>query len=578
MWVRSLLFFVVVVGGLLIVIDQLSPDGGKPAPAEQAAEIARIRKVAARLNPASASINAALEEMWREASVEPTPVADDLTIARRMSLALVGTIPSLEEIRWLESLPDDVRLDLWADRLLSDRRWADYTAERLARALVGTETGPFLVYRRRRFVVWLADELYDGRAYDELARELVSAEGLWTDTPATNFLTVAINPVESQHPNEVKVAGRVARVFLGARIDCAECHDHPFDDWSQQDFHSLAAFFGEVKQTITGIHDGRREYLFDDGGRQEPEAIEPKVPFDEALLPVAGRLRHRLAYWITHPENSAFARATVNRMWALCLGRPLVEPVDNIPREGDLPPVLNRLAEDFVDYGFNMRRLLKLIARSEAFRIESRATEQPVGEPLADEEESQFVLVSEKAETEANEAGPASNEPPPVYDPADQLAAWAVFPVERLLPEQLARSVIQAASLKTINHSSHILVRTARFFDQNSFLERYGDPGEDELTEDSVTIAQRLLLMNGKLVREKVKSTLNNASGLVAELAPNDAKAVETAFLAVLTRHPSAAERSHFVDRLASGVRARKQVMEDLFWALINSAEFSWNH
>ena len=655
MWARNALFWSVVVVGALLVVDQLAPRGAKWDEASYRTAVRQVRRQAERLRSATDAIDAALRSMWQEAGVEPAPLADDLTVARRIALALVGTIPSLEEIRWFESLPDGLRLDMWTNRLLDDRRWADYMAERLARVFVGVDPGPFLVYRRRRFVVWLADQLYDGRPYDSIVRDLVESEGLWTDRPATNFLTVTIQPGENDHPNEAKLAGRVARAFLGMRIDCAECHDHPFDTWTQKDFHALAAFFGQVEQTLTGLRDGDRRYLFDDGGRQEPEPIEPRVPFDEELLPVAGRLRHRLAFWITHPENSAFARATVNRMWALITGRPLVEPVDALPRDGEVPPVLNVLAEDFVQNGYNLRRLIRLIVRCHAFRLESCLAPAPQTlanadsgvpssdsetprrsdfRPPADHESSanwQNALVGDgfrlgfpghdgalaglamaqgsasrlpvvhrvtarldghptaenspgnKKTTAASRGTKRSEGAWPTAAAkkrsiSERLATWAVFPVRHLLPEQLARSIIQAASLKTINHSSHIVIRTARLFDQDAFIRRYGDPGEDELRPSRDTITQRLLLMNGTLVREKVRATLFNASGLIAELAPDETKAIETAYLAVLTRRPTSGELQHFVHRLSSKKISRRQAMEDLFWALINSTEFSWNH
>src|SRR5262249_32808791 len=148
------------------------------------------------------------------------------TIARRMSLALAGTIPSLEEIRTLEAVPEAQRIEWWTSHLLEDRRFCDYFAERLARVYVGTENGPFLVFRRRRFVSWLSEQLHDKRPYNEIVRELIADKGLWTGTPAVNFVTATINQdSEDKSPDEIRLAGCVARGFLGVRIDCLQCHD-----------------------------------------------------------------------------------------------------------------------------------------------------------------------------------------------------------------------------------------------------------------------------------------------------------------------------------------------------------------
>jgi len=551
MWARNLLFCSIIFVGVAVLVAQLTPQYATRHDEQQLTEIQQTRRRAARLDPVSRQVGGALKTRWQEAGVKAVATADDLTVARRISLALVGTIPSLEEIRWLEALPDDVRLELWVDRLMRDRRFADYLAERLARAYVGVDVGPFFIYRRRRFFVWLADQIYANRPYDDLVRELIASEGLWTGRPATNFLTVTINPNDNVgHPDEVKLAGRVARAFLGVRIDCAQCHDHPFDDWTQKDFHALAAFFGQTEQTFTGISDGKRQYLFDNGGRQPPEAVEPRVPFSEDLLPAKGRLRQRLAAWVTSPKNTAFAHATVNRIWAMAFGRPLVEPLDNLPIGEKVPKVLDVLSEDFVEHGYDLQRLLRVIFRSEAFRLASRDTDSDPGDSKPSDERV-----------------------------ADLAGAWALFPIERLLPIQLAQSIIQAASLKTINHSSHILIRTVRLFDQGQFINRYGDPGGDEFMPMPSTIAQRLLMLNGKLVQEKVKSTLFNASGLIAQLAPDDRRAIETAYLTVLSRLPTPEELAHFRQRLTGdGAETRAQCIEDLFWTLINSTEFSWNH
>ncbi|MBL9125849.1 MAG: hypothetical protein JNG90_19565, partial [Planctomycetaceae bacterium] len=157
---------------------------------------------------------------------------------------------------------------------------------------------------------------------------------------------------------------------------------------------------------------------------------------------------------------------------------------------------------------------------------------------------------------------------------------WAAFPVTRLRPEQIARSLYQARSLETVDQDTSLLLRFAKFVGQSEFVERNGDLGEDELSPNRSTIPQRLLLMNGKQVRETIdESNFVNASGRIAQLAPDDAKAVEIAYLTILTRRPTAAESVYFVAELSplrDKERARR--IEDLCWTLVNSMEFGWNH
>jgi hypothetical protein len=450
--------------------------------------------------------------------VTPAGRAPDLAILRRLSLALAGRTPSLREIRAFEAQPESGRLARWVDGLLRDRRFADYWAERLARAFVGTEDGPFLVFRRRRFVSWLSDELLRGRPYDQVVRALIADEGLWTDQPATNFVTVTYDK-EAKRPDAERLAARVSRAFLGARLDCAQCHDHPFQPWKRRDFQGLAAFFGQVNSGLTGIRDGTGDYQVTNRKTNTPETIAPGVPFLPELLPRDGSRRGQLARWVTDPRNPNLARATVNRAWALLFGRPLVEPVDDLAGAGDPPRVLELLADDFVAHGYDLRRLIAAIAATEAFRLDSAVEPELTG---AHEE------------------------------------LWAAFPLTRLPPEQAAGGLLQAASLETIDRQSPILVRLATASGQSQFLRRHGDMGEDEFDARAGTIPQRLLMMNGDLVREKTKEDLANAATRIGWLAPSDRAAVEVAYLTVLTRRPSPEEAVHFAARLG-GTRSKER-------------------
>jgi hypothetical protein len=485
-------------------------------------------------------VNEAFRELWKERDLTPALPAAELAVARRLALGLMGTVPSLEEIRTFEAQPGD-RLAWYLEHLLRDPRCHDYLAERLARSCVGTEDGPFLVYRRRRFVAWLSDEVGRNRPYDQVVRELIASTGLWTDQPATNFITVTIDQANKNQPNPERLAGRVARAFLGLRLDCAQCHNHPFEKWKQLDFQGLAAYFGQVHSGGTGIYDdANAEYEMEDrrtGGRQK---VDPAVPFLPELLPEEGTCRERLAAWVTHPQNPYFARATVNRTWAILCGRPLVDPVDDLGNAGELPRPLELLAEDFVAHNHDLHRLIRIIATTDVFRRDSAA-------------DHEIIEAHEKA--------------------------WAAFPLTRLRPEQVAGSILQAASVQTIDRQSHILTRIGRLTGINDFVKRYGDTGEDEFNERGCTIPQCLLVMNGDLVKEKTQQQLFNASTRIGWQAPDDRAAVEAAFLAVLTRRPGTEETGRFGERLhGSRGEERSRRMEDLFWTLVNTTEFKWNH
>ena len=487
---------------------------------------------------------------WKKAGLEPAPTADELTQIRRLSLGLTGTIPSLQEIRAVEAQPEGERIQWWLSHLFADRRTSEYLAERFARAYVGVENGPFLIYRRRRFISWLADEFEANRPYDKIVRSLITAEGLWTNNPEVNFVTVTVDQnKDKKGPNEVKLAARVTRAFLGVRIDCVQCHDdHLGEEWLQKDFHQLASFFGEADMAISGIRETGKPYEFKYRRQRETVKVPTIVPFQPELLPERGHPRQRLARWVTHKKNRAFARATVNRVWALMFGRPLVEPVDEIPLEDSLenpfPPGLEILTDDFIIHNFNLQRLIRVIAATRAFGLDSK---MPLGHT------------------------------PPTLEHDEH---WAAFALSRLRPEQVAGSIIQSASLTAINADSHIIFQLNRSIQQGEFIKRYGDIGEDEFYIQGGTIPQRLLMMNGSLVYERIKNDLvANAAARILATAPNDTKAVEATYLAVLSRRPSVKEADYFVRALSQkGFLSRKAKQSDLYWALINSTEFSWNH
>ena len=530
---RDIVFFVVVLSGAgTLAAGLLRPLG------RSAARPTKPIQVSTELGPIVGEVNAIFRRQWTDQGVAPTSRAPELAVMRRLSLSLSGTIPSLQEIRRFESRAAGERIAGWLEDLLNDRRCADYLAERFARAFVGTEEGPFLKFRRRRFVAWLSDAILANRPYDSLVRELIADNGVWTDHPAVNFLAVTIDE-KTERPTPDRLAARVSRAFLGVRLDCAQCHDHPFQPWKQADFRGIAAFFGGTHADFRGIRDLENDYRPPDRKGSASELVQPRVPFRPECLPDSGGPRQRLAAWVTDPKNPNLARATANRVWALLLGRPLVEPVDDLAAATEIHPALSPIAEDFVSHGYDLQRLIRVIVATEVFRLDS-----------ADENASE-----------------------------SHTDTWAVFPLTRLRPEQVAGALFQAASIMTLGPQSHWFARLIAYTGRNDFVKRYGDMGEDEFDTRGGTIPQRLLLMNGEVVREQIKDGLFSASSQIAGLASDDTKAVEAAYLSVLTRRPNDEESVHFMGRLAGTTGdERKQRLSDLYWTLLNSTEFSWNH
>jgi hypothetical protein len=488
------------------------------------------------------------EHRWKTAGMVVAEPAPDLQILRRLSLSLRGTVPSLDEIRQFEFDASPDRLSHWTDRILADERFFDYFAERLARCYVGTDQGQLIIFRRDRFVDWLREQLKQNRPYDEMVREMIAGQGLWTGQPQTNFITAAF---ANDEIDENKLAGRSVRAFLGQRMDCAQCHDHPFDKWKQHDFEGLAAYFGQATTSVAGVEDkiirqGKPvEFFVEDRNTLAKREVRPCVPFDQEWMPATGTRREQLAAWITHPENRRFERAVANRIWGLLFGRPYHVPVDDLPdppNPGD-EGLLDILGADFRAHGCDLRHLIRAIASSSVFRLDSSSSSA---------DEATMRRMDEE---------------------------WALFPLTRLRPEQVIGSMLQAGSVKTIDQNSHLFVRFLRAVRESDFIQEYGDAGEDELNELTGTIPQALLRMNGKLPREIAEANLITASGRIAMMASTDEGCAELCFLVCLSRRPTHDELAHFLPQLrsASG-KQRGQVVEDLYWALFNSPEFSWNH
>ncbi len=516
---------------------------------------ADIENLTANIPPelasALASLNTCFEQQWTATGVEVAPAANWLTVCRRMSLALVGTGMSLQEIRELEALPEASRVHVYLQRLLDDSRYHDYWAERFTRVYVGAEDGPFIAFRRRRFNAWLSDSFASNRPYDEIVRSLVTANGLATDRPEVNFFTVTLDSNENGQPDPIRLAARTSRAFLGLRIDCMQCHndflgnvslgeDGQYRGGTQQDFHQLAAFYSTARQNgLQGIRYEKHPYDYQYLNAADKTTVEPTVPYSAELLPADGQPRDRLATWLTHPENMQAARATVGRVWALLFGRSLTAAVDNIPLNVPVHPALGLLADDFIEHHFDLRRLIRLIALSRPFQLDSAADFE----------------ITERHEN-----------------------AWSAFPLVRLRPEQVAGSVIQAARVKTVDRDSSLLIQLMKFGGVNDFVERYGDIGEDEFDQDNVTITQRLIMLNGQLVGEySDNNPVLNSGSHILMFAANDQDVVEASYLSVLNRKPDEEELAMFTKRLAES-KSREGTVEDLFWVLLNSSELAWNH
>ncbi len=492
---------------------------------------------------ASDRVDAWLQASWDEALVEPASAADELQVLRRLSLALVGVAPSLEEIREFEQDLSEERLQGWVARYISDSRFVESFAARLGDAFVDPAADELKPHQRERFTRWIGESLQRGISYSHIAREVISSRGVYADHPGSTL--VAVELALGDQAAE-RLAARTSRVFLGQRIDCAQCHDHPFAHWKQSQFEGLAAYFGQVQFRAGRVQDTQpREFVIEDDRLQEQRTVQPAVPFDSQWVPNAKHLREELAVWVTRPENRRFRRAIANRVWGLMFGRPFISPVDDLPDPGspDTPDVLDVLAEDLIANGDDLRQLVHVIANTRAFRLAS---------------------VHEGLDDEATAARLAD--------------LWAVFPVTELGPQQMIRSMQQAAAVRTLRgESSNAVVAIRRHEQQRRFVEDYGISGADDDAQAS-TIPHTVQRLSGDYTRRFSGAALLTAPGRIAALSSDAESCLENCYLACLTRRPTVGEKTHFLPQLDSPPRRRSIAVEDIYWTLFNSAEFCWNH
>lgn len=492
---------------------------------------------------AAARIDAVLQKEWKAIQVEPAGPADDLQILRRLTLALVGTVPSIEEIRQFEADPDTDRIQSWTRRLIADPRFVEYFGARLGEAFVDTAEENLKPHQRERYNQWLGKTLQEGRPYGEIVTDLIASRGISIDQPATTFVAVEVSKGDQ---SAERLAARTSRGFLGQRIDCAQCHDHPFANWKQSQFEGMAAYYGQVQYRNGLLQDTRpRPFMIDDERKGEQREVAPQVPFDSQWVPNERHRRSELAQWITHRENRRFRRAIANRVWGLMFGRAFVMPVDDLPDPPDSgpPDVLDLLAEDFTSHSDDIRRLIHVIAATQAFNLASTHPDL--------NEESQAQKIE---------------------------ASWAAFPLTELGPFQLIRSMQQATAVETLRvENSSEIAAIRRYERQYRFVSDYGIVDDSDESQAS-TIPHTVQRLNGNFTRQYSDSGFFNAPGRIAALSGTPEACLENCFLACLTRRPTPEEKSCFLPELQGRFNRRANTVEDIYWTFFNSAEFCWNH
>lgn len=494
-------------------------------------------------------INEQLAALWAGQKIHSVGPATDAEFMRRVYLDLTGRVPTVGEARdFLADQAPDCREQL-VDRLLAQRDHATHFAAVWRRILLPDEVDLSRLGGSAEFDDWLAERFAENVAYDKIVQELLLAEGRVAESgPLLFYAAVRLNPEE--------LAARTSRAFLGVRMECAQCHDHPFDEVSQQDFWSFAAFFARIsrprgKMEMTSPVLQVKDNQFGDVMIPDSEeVVPPRIPgtvMELADEPEGASRREQLVTWLTDRHNKHFAQAAVNRVWAHLFGRGLVEPVDDMrPANAPIAPeVLEMLAGDFAASGYDLRRLLRELVLTDAYQLTSGAADNDPSRGLA------FAQMNMKSFT------------------AEQLYDCITIATGKssLVPTPMAG----VEGVPGLVRSSDMSRR--------QFIEQFRSV-PSQVTDYQAGIPQALTLMHGGLIHN---ATDVAASGLLKSLAApffTDDQRLDTLYLATLSRYPEEEEREAIVEQIAKAKSTgeRQQVLGDVLWALLNSAEFTLNH
>jgi hypothetical protein len=475
----------------------------------------------------------------KKLNIAPSELCSDNDYLRRIYLDVIGTLPTADEARRFMADKRANKRELLVDELLNRPEFADYWALKWAdtlrvdRQILGHKRA-YAYYR------WIRESIAGNKPFDQFARELLTAEGPLEETGPANFYKVVTKPGET--------ASTVSQVLLGVRIACAECHHHPFDRWSQTDYFGMQAFFTPV--SLRPSARGESVQVFGDpvtkhprsGDTVQPHALATKMPETAPL----GDRRVVLAEWMTSPQNPWFARNLANRMWAHMMGRGLVEPIDDVrdTNPPSNPELLDALSKHVVDTKFDVKQLIRTIAKSRTYQLSSK--------PNASNEKDEMNYsrsLFRRVDAEV------------VLDMVSQTLGVP----ERFGGAPPGTRAIQLWDSKVTHY----------------FLKLYGRPQRatacecERITEPSVS--QVLHLLNSPEIHAKLVHERGNIAKWARE-KKSDADLVDEIYLTFYGRPPSDAERKTSLQHLERNATQRRQAAEDLAWTLMNTLEFVFNH
>ncbi len=577
-----------IVGGAVACASS-STRGAKSSPAAGVAVVSPASSGAAQLDTI-------LRAAWSKRGIVPAQPVDDSRFLRRVYLDVIGRIPTTDELAAFQAEPVASRRAKVVDALLASTAYADRWTRYWDDVLLGPKIDKKFV-DREKFDGWLREEFRANVPWDKLVYELVTAKGynreplietgatgagsnsaMSATPPATSSAASgplfgsstgatavgagssaqpaqangAVNWLLKYRDNPQDLAGAASATFLGVKIQCAQCHDHKTEKWKQADFQRFAACFATAKAIpVDGERNGPRlvqlvesdKPAFRRARKGELASIASAAPtaLDGTDFSDAESRREALARWIQSPQNPWFAKAIVNRTWGHFMGRGFVEPIDDFRASNPvvLPELLDWLASDFVAHGFDLKYLVRTITNSEAYQLS---------------------------------AGPT-------FGRGDGPPLWSRFPLKPLGPDELLDSIAVATDLDALlagKDAGEFGAAKAQLRKQYEFL--FDIDEESHPSTYDGTIPQALMLMNGRPVSRATNTVRQGALIKLLAMPVDDSAKIEALFLRTIARKPTTEELRTLLPLVGVRGADRLEAYEDVFWSLLNSSEFIFNH
>lgn len=488
---------------------------------------------------------------WKNLHLAPSKLADDSEFLRRAYLDAIGVLPKSEDVEnFLADTSSDKRTKL-IDRLLQKDEFVDYWSYKWSDLL--------LVSSRRlnstamwAFYDWIRESVKQNKPWDKFARDIFLSSGSTRENGALNYFVLHKDPIE--------LSENATQAFLGQRITCARCHNHPLEKWTQIQYFQMANLFARVGVKNGGAAGENIVFAKASGDVLYPKSARPlpPAPLDAANMPLDSTEDRRIVFakWLTSPDNAMFSRTIVNRVWANFMGRGLVDPMDDLraTNPASNEELLAALSKDFVDHGYDVQRLIRTIMNSTLYQLSSEANATNQSDNIY---YSKHIIRRLSAEVILDAMSQVTGAP----------TAFSSYPVgTRAL--QLPDTQVKSDFLASFGRPARVLCDAA---------ERASDP----------TITQALHVINGDTLNKKLSSP-DGTIALFMKLGLSDRRILEYMYISAFSRYPSDSERAAVAaalekTRLEKGTEearrdAHRQALEDMVWAMLTSKEFLFNH